>query len=103
MRIHYYKFPDEIDPMDRFKEGCVVILKNGNEIYPETIPNDKWPLIERIDDTLYGVSITHAKQLLRKYGGAAWTDHCDRSGGVFETTEIQLKGNNSRFRYNHHL
>jgi len=24
-------------------------------------------------------------------------------GGVFETSEITLKGNNSRFKYNYHL
>ena len=41
--------------------------------------------------------------LLKQYGGSAWTEHCERDGGCFEVTEIKLKGNNSRFRYNHHL
>lgn len=103
MRLHYYRFPEEVDQMKRFEEGCGVILKSGSEIYPENIPEDKWPLIERIDDTLGGISVTHAKQLLRKYGGVAWTEHCERDGGVFETTEITLAGNNSRFQYNRHL
>lgn len=103
MRLHYYRFPESSDPMVRFREGCAVILKSGNAIHPETIPDDKWPLVDCIDDVLSGVSITRAKKLLRQYGGTAWTAHCDRSGGVFEVTEIQLTGNNSRFKYDHHL
>lgn len=50
-----------------------------------------------------GISIRHAKELLKEKGGTAWTDHCERDGGVFETTEITLNGNNSHFKYNHHL
>ena len=103
MRLHYYRFPESSDPMDRFKEGCAVILKSGSEIYPETIPDDKWPLVDRIDDTIGGISITHAKKLLRQYGGSAWTEHIDRDGSCFEVAQITLTGNNSRFKYNHHL
>lgn len=103
MRLHYYQFPEDSDPMTRFDEGCGVILKSGSMIHPESIPDDKWELIDRIDDTIGGISITHAKQLLRKYGGHAYTEHCERDGGVFEVTEITLKGNNSRFKYNRHL
>lgn len=69
MRLHYYRFPEDADKMVRFSEGCAVILKSGGEIYPETIPDDKWPLIERIDDVLGGISISHAKQLLKKIWG----------------------------------
>lgn len=50
-----------------------------------------------------GISITYAKKLLREKGGYAWTEHCERDGSCFETSEIKLKGNNSRFKYNHHL
>ena len=103
MRLHYYQFPEDSDPMTRFNEGCAVILKSGSEIHPESIPDDKWPLIERIDDTLGGITITAAKKLLKKYGGYAYTMHCERDGGVFEVTDITLNGNNSRFKYNHHL
>ncbi len=103
MRLNFYQFPEDSDQMDRFKEGCPVILKTGSEIYPDSIPADKWPLIDHIGYGLCGVSITHAKQLLKKYGGHAWTEHCERDGGVFEVTEIKLTGNNSRFKYNHHL
>ncbi len=49
------------------------------------------------------MSITNAKKLLRKQGGVAWTEHYDRDGGLFETSEIKLEGNNSRFKYNRHL
>lgn len=103
MRLHYYRFPEDSDPMDRFNEGCAVILKSGAEIYPESIPDDKRSLIDHIGDTLGGISVTHAKKLLRKYGGSAWTEHLERSGSCFEVTEITLTGNNSRFKYNHHL
>ena len=89
--------------MVRFKEGCAVILKTGSKIYPESIPEDKWPLIDHIDFYLEGITIRRAKNLLKTFGGSAWTEHCERDGGVFEVTEILLTGNNSRFRYNHHL
>lgn len=50
-----------------------------------------------------GISITTAKQLLKEKGGCAWTEHIDRDGCCFETSEIKLKGNNSRVKYNYHL
>lgn len=103
MRLHYYVFSKDSDQMDRFKEGCAVILKSGDVNYPDSIPDDKWPLVDHIDYILNGITISRAKKLLRTYGGSAWTEHCERDGGVFEVTEIQLSGNNSRFKYNHHL
>lgn len=103
MRLNYYRFPEDSDPLERVKEGCAVVLKTGEEIWPETIPADKWPLIDYIDDTLGGITVTAAKKLLKQYGGSAWTEHIERDGSLFEVTEIQLTGNNSRFRYNHHL
>lgn len=103
MRINSYRFPEGVDQMVRFKEGCAVILKNGNEVYPDSIPEDRWAQIDCIGDVLGGISITHAKALLRKYGGSAWTEHYERDGTLFEVTDIHLTGNNSRFKYNHHL
>lgn len=50
-----------------------------------------------------GCSVTTAKKLLKVFGGTAWTEHCDRSGGCFEVTPITLTRNNSRFKYNQHL
>ena len=57
--------------MDRFNESCAVIRKTGSGIYPESIPDDKWPLIDHIDDVIGGITVTAAKKLLRKYGGSA--------------------------------
>ena len=103
MRFNYYRFPETTDDSTRVNEGCAVILKNGEKIYPKNIPDDKRSLINYVDDTLDGISVTTAKQLLKKYDGSAWTEHCERDGGCFEVTEITLKGNNSRYKYNHHL
>lgn len=103
MRLNYYRFPEDSNPEDRFAEGCSVVLKSGRTIYPETIPEERKSLIDHIDDTLEGISISHAKELLKKYGGCAWTEHIDRDGSVFETSEITLSGNNSKFKYNQHL
>ena len=103
MRLHYYRFPEDSSPEDRLKEGCGIILKTGETVSPEflsTLPDE---LVEGVDDTLGGITITYAKQLLKKYGGCAFTEHCDRDGSIFEVTEITLSGNNSRFRYNRHL
>jgi hypothetical protein len=41
-----------------------------------------------------GISITEAKKQLRKKGGRAFTAFFDRNGGLLETREIDLKGNN---------
>lgn len=80
MRLNYYEFPEETAPE--------VLQENGCE------PDDR---------VLGGISVTTAKKLLRQYGGTAWTEHCERDGGGFEVTPITLAGNNSRFKYNHHL
>lgn len=103
MRLNYYRFPETVDEQIKLNEGCGVVLKSGDTIYPDTIPEDKRSLVEYVDDTIGGISVTHAKRLLKAYGGSAWTEHCDRDGSVFEVTDIQLKGNNSKFKYNHHL
>lgn len=103
MRRNFYRFPENSDQMDRFNAGCAVILKNGSEIYPESIPEGRWAQIECIGDIVDGISVTRAKELLREYGGSAWTEHYERDGTLFEVTEIYLTGNNSRFKYNHHL
>lgn len=76
MRIHYYRPPDNAAELE--EQGC---------------PQE--------EDG--GYSITVVKKLLKKFGGYGYTCHCERDGGCFETSEIKLKGNNSRFKYNHHL
>jgi len=80
MRLNYYRFPDEAAPEVLKTHGCT----------PD-------------DNVLGGISVTDAKKLLKQHGGSAWTEHIDRDGGCFEVTEIRLNGNNSRFKYNHHL
>lgn len=103
MRINYYVFPDDAPEPVMLSEGCAVVLKSGSEIYPSSIPEEKRHLVDHIDHTVGGISITRVKTLMRLYGGYGYTEHCERDGGVFEVTPINLKGNNSRFKYNHHL
>ena len=49
------------------------------------------------------VKVNQAKKLLKTKGGYAWTEHYERDGGLFEVSNIELKGNNSKFQYNNHL
>lgn len=96
MRLNYYQFPEDgsVDAHTRYLEGCEAFTGEGDR---ET---------GRCTEAGYlvsGVSISAAKRLLKTYGGSAWTDHCERNGGVFEVTPIEIKGNNSSFKYNHHL
>lgn len=103
MRLNYYRFPEGTPEDILLENGCGVIKTDGEEIYSSSIPEDKRHLVDHIDDTIGGITVTHAKELLKMYGGSAWTEHCDRDGSVFEITEIKLTGNNSKFKYNHHL
>ena len=103
MRIHYYKFPDDTPENVLLENGCEVILKNGNSILVDSIPDDKRHLVEGINHTIYGTKVSFVKKLMKQYGGCGWTCHCERDGGVFEVTDITLKGNNSKFKYNRHL
>lgn len=49
------------------------------------------------------LSITEIKKLIKKQGGYGYTEHYERDGTLFDVTEIELKGNNSNFKYNKHL
>ncbi len=80
MRLNYYEFPENTAREVLQEHGC-----------------------ESDDRVLGGVSVTTAKKLLRQHGGAAWTEHIERDGTCFEVTPITLSGNNSKFKYNHHL
>ena len=92
MRRSFYRFPEDSDQMVRFKEGCAAILKDGREIYPESIPEERWAQIECIGDVVDGVSVTRAKELLRKYGGSAWTEHYERDGTISPTSTMKTDG-----------
>ena len=103
MRITYYCFPKESSPRLRCAYGARSIFKDGwrCHLYPKAYDSN----IEDIDHVDYEIntSVRRAKKLLKKYGGTAYTHHCDRTGGVFEVTYIELKGNNSKHKYNRHL
>lgn len=58
---------------------------------------------EKEGDEAECCSVSQAKKLLKNKGGYAWTEHYDRDGGLFEVTAVELKGNNSKFKYNRHL
>jgi hypothetical protein len=115
MRLNYYEFPESVDAHTRFINGasslkaeCLVggTSSQGCPHLPEDAYGckecPKFHCIEA-ETVLGGISVTEAKKLLRVFGGNAWTEHCERDGGVFEVTEIKLQGNNSRFKYNRHL
>ena len=102
MRLNYYRFPEGTPEGVLLEHGCAVVLTDGREIYPDSIPEERRPLVDHIDHTI-SCRVSVAKKLMRKYGGAGWTEHCERDGGCFEVTPITLTGNNSRFTYNHHL
>lgn len=103
MRLNYYQFPENTPETVRLDNGCAVVLKAGDEIWTDCIPDDKRLLVDHVSFTLGPMTVTSAKKLLRLYGGSAYTEHYERGGGLFEVTEIHLTGNNSRFKYNHHL
>lgn len=101
MRITYYTFPEAMPVRERalitkqVVEGRTDITEVPDDISDEVLDNN-FP--ETID-----TSISMAKKLMKAYGGSACTCHFDRDGGLFETTEVTLKGNNSRHKYNRHL
>lgn len=102
MRLSYYRFPDGTPESVLLENGCGIILKDGSKVYANSIPEDKRPLVDHIDDTVL-CSISWAKKMIKESGGSGFTEHYERDGSLFEVSEIKLSGNNSRFKYNHHL
>lgn len=112
MRLNYYEFPEGVDPHTRYLNGAS--CKSGHCKLGKPLCRDcdvgdgDWFECEHYhcdeaDNLIGGCSVSTAKKLLKTFGGTAWTEHCDRSGSVFEVTPIKLGKNNSRFKYNHHL
>ena len=101
MRVTRYQFPGTMSIREialatkQDIEGRADILA-----VPDDVTDD---VLERNFSGVVDCSISTAKKMLKKYGGAAWTDHFERDGGFFESTPIKLKGNNSRHKYNRHL
>ena len=119
MRLNYYQFPEGVDAQTRFQNGAEAVGGDPSRAGSECgqgrescrgceIHDGFWGdcphfIVNDAEDTLGGIKITAAKNLLRQFGGRAWTSHIDRDGGVFETTPIRLAGNNSKHKYNRHL
>lgn len=103
MRLSYYKFPDGTDEKILLENGCPVIMRDGSVKYVDYIPVEKREDVDHVSTICGPASITWIKKMMKNYGGSGFTEHYDRDGGLFETSEICLKGNNSQFKYNHHL
>lgn len=115
MRINYYRFPETVDPDVRYRHGtdmkhAICTMSVSHEKADICIHRPEWGCKEckyykvtNSDYVVEGISVTAAKKLLKEFGGSAWTEHCERDGSCFETTPIELKGNNSKFQYNKHL
>ena len=105
MRINYYVFPKELTARQRYAAYEEIFGGNEDWNWRRVVANntpdelvDKW-----YPSVIEACSVTTAKKLLRKFGGSAYTQHFERDGGLIGTTQIELKGNNSKFKYNHHL
>lgn len=103
MRLSYYQFPSDTNEETLLKNGCSVILKDGTSKQCASIPNQYRDQIAYVDNVVGPLSVKEIKSLIRQFGGFGYTEHLDRDGGLFEVTMIQLKGNNSSFKYNRHL
>ena len=99
MRITYYRFPQEMTARERILAWRKTADPTTGEP-PEDMDEEK---LARAFPRTQECSVSLAKKLLRKYGGEAFTQHFDRNGGLFETSPICLKGNNTKFHYNQHL
>lgn len=82
MRLHYYHPPHDLQCP--FSD-----METELEIEP--------------GEDIGGLRLATVKTLIKRYGGSGYTTHCERDGSVFEVTNITLKCNNSRFKYNRHL
>ena len=119
MRLNYYQFPEGVDAHTRWQNGADVInatcepnpefqggvcpYYNGEPSLRPMCRDCTHYKVTYAADSVEGITVTAAKKLLRQFGGSAWTAHIDRDGGCFETTDIRLVGNNSKFKYNQHL
>ena len=110
VRLNYYRFPEDIDPDTRYRNGAARIdgVCRLNRDSCKDCPHGWWDeckywFCTEAEDIIEGCSVSHAKELLKKFGGYASTQHCQRDGTAFDVTEIILTGNNSRFKYSRHL
>ncbi len=99
MRINTYEFPKGVDPHTRYLNGAVQlqgVCDTGRKSCRDCdLCEEGWSECEHFrcteaEMTVEGCSVTTAKKLLKKFGGHAWTEHCERDGGCFEVNVIQL-------------
>ena len=103
MRLNYYRFPEDTSEEVLLAHGCEIVLKNGHKTVKDHIPEEHREEVDYIDTLVGPTSVSYVKKLLKEYGGYGYTEHYERDGGLFDVTTIQLNGNNSKFKYNHHL
>lgn len=123
MRINYYVFPEETALEDLAAYGVSLLVVNEDsphygdkfnfgvldtelerlDKYAQLVAEGHVFSVEPEDRYIGAIRVTEVKRLLKKYGGEGFTRHFERDGGLFEVSMITLKGNNSRFKYNHHL
>lgn len=65
MKIHYYKFPENISENVRLSEGCAVRPKTGGVIFVDSIPDDKRDLVDFVDVCISGLSLKNVKKLIK--------------------------------------
>ena len=107
MRINCYQFPKSMSDKQRFDAYFEMLLWNPKN-NPAEIEWRRQQALQRgeVKNTpheIEAIKVSTAKKLLKTYGGVAFTQHFDRDGGLFESTEITLNGNNSNHKYNRHL
>lgn len=110
-RINYYEFPETVPAHTRYLNGAGLLVSHCHLEKPSCLgckEADHWSecthlICDVAEFEIQGIKVSAAKKLLKEYGGKAYTLHCERDGGVFEVTDITLQGNNSKFKYNHHL
>lgn len=103
MRLSFYRFPDDAPEDVRVSAGCEIVLKNGGTTHAERIPDEHRDEVDNVGFVAGPWNISAIKSYIKQYGGSGFTEHYERDGSLFEVTEIRLSGNNSRFKYNHHL
>lgn len=103
MRLSFYRFPDNSKEEDRLAAGCEIFLKNGGTVHADTIPIEHRDEVDSVGFITGPWNINVIKSYMKKFGGSGYTEHYERDGSLFEVTEIELKGNNSKFKYSRHL
>lgn len=103
MRINYYEFPEGTPASVMIAEGCVGYRESDNRLahwldVGEAFTAEELDGFTVEDRRLSAIKVSKAKQLLKLYGGKAWTAHSERGGGMFDVTPI-IVGSNRKAAY----